>query len=66
MELAGHGFDVGAGFGGDQRAAVHGRAAPDHLLHANDRRRSAEQFDRALAGSDEACGSVGKDERVCH
>ncbi len=66
MKFAGHGFDVGAGFGGDQRATVHGGAAPDHLLDAHDRRRSAEQFNRAVAGSDEARSSVGKHERVCH
>jgi hypothetical protein len=66
MEFAGYGFDVGAGFGRDQRATVHGCAAPDHLLDAHDRRRSAEQFNRAVAGWHEAHRSVGKRERVCH
>ena len=65
MEFAGHGFDLGAGFGGDQRAAVHRCAAPDHFLDAHDRRRSAEQFNRVVAASGEARRSVGKHERVC-
>ena len=57
VQFAGDGFDVGAGFGGDQRAAVDGRAAPDQLLDARDRRRSADQFDGAVAGPDEPRGS---------
>ena len=37
VQLAGDGFDVGAGFGRDEGAAVERGAAPDQLVDARDR-----------------------------
>jgi hypothetical protein len=66
MELAGDGFGFGAGFGGNERTAVERRAPADHLVHPDNRRRSAEELYGAVVRPCRASGAAGKEERVCH
>jgi hypothetical protein len=67
VQLARDRLDAGAGFRGDEGAAVERRAAPDQLLPRADRRRSTDEFHGAVDGPREPRGPcVSQHEWICH